>query len=250
MRRHTLSAAVIVALIVGLLSTVPAEATTVSAKALLGEITDAPESSQAYSRTAFKHWTDDDRDGCDTREEVLLAESVVRAALGANCRITRGRWVSWYDGRTWTQSSDVDIDHMVSLKEAWDSGAARWTAADRSRFANDLAFASSLVAVTDNVNQSKSDRDPAEWLPAKQRCRYATDWLRVKYRWHLTMDARERRSLSSILIGACGSKQVKLPMRMTIGSATPVPSPTTLAVPAPPSATASPLGFSRPERPH
>ena len=75
---------------------------------------------------------------------------------------------------TWTSSSDVDIDHLVPLKEAWDSGAERWGAATRERYANDLGDPRTLVAVTDNVNQSKGDQDVADWLPEFNHCRYVT----------------------------------------------------------------------------
>jgi hypothetical protein len=142
---------------------------------------------------------------------VLLGESTVKAKRGAGCKIITGKWVSWYDGRTWTRPSDVDIDHMVPLKEAWDSGARLWSATDRMRYANDLSFASTLVAATDNVNASKGERDPADWMPSKARCRYATQWVTVKYRWQLSLDRREKNKLSPILKGACGSKRLTLP---------------------------------------
>ena len=70
-------------------------------------------------------------------------------------------------------------------------------------------------AVTDNVNQSKSDRDPAEWLPPRSaaRCTYAIQWVQVKYRWRLTVNSAERSELKSILSGDCGSRTVTIPKR-------------------------------------
>ena len=65
-----------------------------------------------------------------------------------------GKWYSYYDGATWTNPQDVDIDHLVALKEAWDSGARSWSARDRLAFANDIAFWPSLVAITDNINST------------------------------------------------------------------------------------------------
>jgi Protein of unknown function (DUF1524) len=85
------------------------------------------------------------------------------------CAVSRGRWVSSYDGATWIIPSDVDIDHVVALKEAWESGARTWSATNRQRFANDLGHGWTLEAVTDNVNASKGDRDPAAWLPRLRR---------------------------------------------------------------------------------
>jgi hypothetical protein len=155
----------------------------------------------------------------------------VKAKRGAGCKISKGKWVSWYDGRTWTRPSDVDIDHMVPLKEAWDSGARLWSATDRMRYANDLSFGSTLVAVTDNVNASKGERDPADWMPSRAKCRYATQWVRVKYRWHLSIDGREKNKLSPILKGVCGAKRLTLPKRAALGTAKPTPVPTVTSTP-------------------
>ena len=152
----------------------------------------AAETPDGYDRDLFQHWIDADSDCQDTREEVLVAESQV--ALDG-CTITTGRWFSWYDRATWTQASDVDIDHLVPLKEAWDSGAASWDAGTRERFANDLGDRRALVAVTDNVNQSKSDQDVAEWMPAYGGCRYVRSWVAVKLRWGLAVDPTERAAL-------------------------------------------------------
>ena len=90
--------------------------------------------------------------------------------------------------------SDLDIDHLVPLAEAWDSGARNWTAAQRQAYANDLGDARALVAVTDNVNQAKGDQDPAEWMPpaAGATCRYVGEWAAVKIRWRLTVDTPRR----------------------------------------------------------
>ena len=131
------------------------------------------------------------------------------------CAVLKGRWVSAYDGKTWTLASDVDVEHRVALKEAWESGARRWTATVRSSFANDLGYAASLEAITDNVNSSKGDRDPAQWMPplASNHCSYAIKWVQVKYRWRMTMDTAERNKLNSILSGTCGAKAVTLPPR-------------------------------------
>ena len=97
----------------------------------------------------------------------------------------------------------------------WGSGARLWSVNNRTRYANDLGFAASLVAVTDNVNQSKGDKDPAEWLPSRTaaRCTYAIQWVQVKYRWRLSINPAERSRLSSILSGSCGSRTTPLPAR-------------------------------------
>jgi hypothetical protein len=96
----------------------------------------------------------------------------------------------------------VDIDHLVPLAEAWDSGARGWNAGTRERYANDLGDRRALVAVTDNVNQSKGDQDIAEWLPELSRCRYVREWVSVKIRWSLTVDRVEKRTARR-LAGRC-----------------------------------------------
>jgi hypothetical protein len=166
-----------------------------------------------YDRGLFAHWIDADRDGCDTRKEVLIAESVVPVSFSSGCTVSRGEWYSWFDGATWTAPSDVDIDHFVPLSEAWKSGAHAWTANQRRSFANDLDHAGALEAVTDNVNASKGDRDPAAWLPprADQSCRYVSEWVVVKYRWNLSVDSTERAAMNDILVGDCANTIVTVP---------------------------------------
>ncbi|HET9499682.1 MAG TPA: excalibur calcium-binding domain-containing protein [Marmoricola sp.] len=158
----------------------------------------ALETPLGYDRSKFRHWIDANGDCQDTRDEVLKGESRI-ATYG--CDIRRGKWYSYYDGRTWTNPSDVDIDHLVPLKEAWDSGAKRWNSETRQRYANDLADGRTLVAVTDNVNQSKSDRDPAEWLPRYGKCRYVAEWTATKIRWSLKANWPEKNRLVALASG-------------------------------------------------
>lgn len=166
----------------------------------------ANEMRRGYDRDRFRHWIDANGDCQDTRDEVLDAESRVAVS---GCSIDAGEWRSYYDGEVWTDSSDVDIDHVVALAEAWDSGARRWNATTRRRYANDLADARTLVAVTDNVNQSKSDQDPAEWLPALNKCRYVRQWVAVKLRWSLTVDRPEKRALRR-RVSSCSNAWVRV----------------------------------------
>lgn len=166
----------------------------VSAKlrAAVRQLPMAAETRRGYERDTFRHWIDANGDCQDTRDEVLEAESLV-ATTG--CDVTEGEWRSYYDGVTTEDPSTFDIDHMVPLAEAWDSGAKRWTKNTRERFANDLGDRRSLVAVTASSNRSKSDRDPAEWMPDRAHCTYVRQWVAVKLRWRLTVDRPERRSL-------------------------------------------------------
>lgn len=151
-----------------------------------------------YDRKLFKHWVDANGNGKNTRAEVLIAESLVSVRFSSTGKtVSTGKWVSLYDGVTWTKASDVDIDHVVALAEAWRSGAWKWSAARRQAYANDLGVAWTLRAVTDNVNQEKSDDDPTYWLPPLESatCLYLTEWIAVKIRWKLSVDAEERQSI-------------------------------------------------------
>jgi hypothetical protein len=180
----------------------PAHAATVSKplRTLIADLPVATEVRTGYSRDLFPLWIDADSDGCNTRYEVLIAEAVTTPTIGSGCSLTGGRWYSYYDGAYWTATSDIDIDHMVPLAEAWDSGARLWTTAQRQAYANDLGDDRPLAAVTDNVNQAKGDKDPAEWLPPLTgvRCRYIGEWAAVKTRWGLTVDSTEKSTLTSL----------------------------------------------------
>ncbi|MFW6724149.1 HNH endonuclease family protein [Streptomyces sp. MAR4 CNY-716] len=195
-----------------------------SAAAAQGEVVKAPLSEliavlpvedegprAGYSRDEFKHWVDQDRDGCDTRAEVLLRDAVAAPQITGRCTITRdtGTWYSWYDESTQASKVDVDIDHMVPLGEAWDSGAATWTAAEREGYANDLDDQRALLAVYDKQNQSKADRDPSEWMPpaASATCRYITDWVVVKVRWGLTVNQAEHTAIQRNASG-CDDEEI------------------------------------------
>ncbi|MFH9419028.1 HNH endonuclease family protein [Streptomyces rochei] len=155
----------------------------------------ATESRDGYDRDAFRHWNrgDDPSDGCSTRNEVLIADAVEAPAVGPGCRLSSGRWWSYYD-QVWVMSpAGLDIDHMVPLAESWDSGASAWSAERREAYANDQGAATSLVAVTARSNRSRADQVPAQWLPpaAEVHCRYIAEWVATKLRWNLTADEME-----------------------------------------------------------
>lgn len=171
--------------------------TRISITAALGRLKVQPEYGSGYSRSKFGNdWTDVDGDGLDTRAEVLIDESKVSVTISRGI-VRTGKWVSLYDNLTWTIGTDVDIDHVVALKEAWESGAYRWSASRRLAFANDLGVSWALRAVTDNVNSSKGDRDPASWLPPYRAstCTYLVGWVAVKLRWGLSVDAAEKAAI-------------------------------------------------------
>ncbi len=218
MKRRIVSLLTVAGSVVAVLaSTAPAQAATISARTLLMRLVVHAENGAGYSRTSFGGWRDANGDCQNTRAEVLIAESrvAVTYASSSRCTVKAGRWHSWYDGKTWTLASDVDIDDVVALKEAWDSGARFWSSTERARFHNDLGYAWTLDAVTDNVNSSKGDSDPAQWLPplTSARCAYATHWVAIKYRWRLSVDSAEKARLAAVLSGTCGAKTLTVPPR-------------------------------------
>lgn len=189
---------------------------------LLAELRIEPEFSSGYDRDLFRHWIDADSDGCNTRREVLIQESLRPVSLSANCQVS-GEWLSIYDLVTTQDAGTFDVDHMVPLKEAWDSGAHEWDSSTRTAFANDLGYQHSLVAVTASSNRSKSDRDPAQWLPPNSalHCEYGFRWLAVKYRWSLAIDSAEALALGR-LAANCGEQSYgELPPKRTITKSSP-----------------------------
>lgn len=181
----------------------------------------AETNSDTYSRDEFKHWVSKNFTGCDTRFAVLEEESVVPVQT-SGCSITSGKWVSSYDGVEVTNAGDLDIDHMVPLAEAWRSGAYNWDASTREAYANDLGYENSLIAVTASSNRSKSDQDPANWLPDTDACVYVTHWVMVKYRWNLTVDSAEKDKILQVL-SFCDDEEVVYPQKENIQlSETPV----------------------------
>jgi hypothetical protein len=161
----------------------------------------APLSMAGYSRDRFPHWIEQPG-GCDTRETVLKREGT-GVQTGQNCHVTSGQWVSPYDGKTYTDATKMDIDHLVPLADAWRSGAKNWTDEKRKQFANDLADPQ-LVAVSASANRAKGDQDPSQWKPANRGywCTYAENWIVVKRQWQLTVTEVEKTALKDML-GTC-----------------------------------------------
>lgn len=168
-----------------------------------------PEGARAgYDRDLFQHWVDDDSDGCNTREQVLIDESRSPAQVDPyGCKVVAGDWFSSYDGLTFSDPSELDIDHVVALAEAWDSGASGWDATRRRAFANDLDHPEALAAVSASSNRSKSDLDPGQWKPTREAawCQYARDWVTVKKAWDLSADQNEVDDLKVMLRSCNGS---------------------------------------------
>jgi uncharacterized protein DUF1524 len=176
----------------------PTPVSAATARTYLASLTVAAENRTGYSRDLFPTWITISGT-CNTREYILKRDGT-DVVTDSSCAAVSGSWYSPYDGATWTAASDLDIDHLVPLAEAWDSGASKWTTAQRQAFANDITRPQ-LLAVTDNVNQSKGDQDPATWMPSRTayRCTYVRAWVQVKYYYDLSVDSAEKSALQNYL---------------------------------------------------
>ena len=176
----------------------PTPVSAATARSYLSQLTVATESRTGYARDLFPTWITISGT-CNTREYILKRDGT-NVVTNSACTATSGSWYSPYDGATWTAASDLDIDHLVPRAEAWDSGASQWTTSERQAFANDVTRPQ-LLAVTDNVNQSKGDQDPATWVPSRTAyvCTYVRAWVQVKYYYDLSVDSAEKSALTSYL---------------------------------------------------
>ncbi len=160
-----------------------------------------------YERDHFGDgWVDTDRNGCDTRNDVLARDLTGETFEPGtrDCIVRTGTLADPYSGRTIEfrrgegTSEAVQIDHVVSLSDAWQKGAQRWGGARRTAFANDPL---NLLAVDGPLNQGKGNSDAATWLPPNRsyRCAYVARQVAVKLTYGLWMTAAERDAASAVL---------------------------------------------------
>ena len=165
-----------------------------------------PTSGMPYDRKLYGGWVDADGDCQDTRQEVLIAESLVPVTLDARgCKVLAGRWYDPFTGRYFTNPRKLDIDHFVPLAEVHRSGGTDWAPGKRVQYANDLNDPKTLIAVSASANRSKGAKDPADWLPPNKafHCRYVRLWIAIKQRWGCRMDRREETAVRAVL-DRCG----------------------------------------------
>jgi len=149
-----------------------------------------------YNRSDFKHWIDEDGDCLDTRQEVLYKQSLIPPKI-INCKVIQGKWYDPYSNQYYTNPKELDIDHIIPLKEAWESGASKWTDTKREAFANDYE---NLIAVESSLNRQKSSKDPSKWLPPHKEyyCEYITKWVYIKKKYNLEIDIKEQEKIKEI----------------------------------------------------
>lgn len=156
-----------------------------------------------YSRSDWKHWVDSDGDCQDTRAEVLIDESLVAPTFATDrgCRVIAGNWDGLYTGRVFSDAAELDIDHLVPLKNAHLSGGWEWDADRKEDYANSMEADYHLVAVYKRENRAKGARGPEEWQPPDEsyHCLYALQWIGVKAAWNLTATAAEWAALEGML---------------------------------------------------
>jgi len=160
-----------------------------------------------YTRAQFgPTWADVDRNGCDTRNDILkrdLTDEVFKEKT-RNCVVQSGTLVDPYSGETInfnrgnTSSMEVQIDHVVALSNAWQTGAFKLTIKERTALANDPM---NLLAVKGRLNLQKNDGDAATWLPPLKsyRCDYVARQIAVKIKYKLWFTASEKEAMVRIL---------------------------------------------------
>ena len=187
-----------------------------------------------YDRNRFgPAWFDVDNNNCNTRDDILRRDLQERQMDGS-CRVLAGvLYPDPYTGspiRFVRGRSLVDIDHVVALGQAWESGAARWSFPQRVRFANDPL---NLLAVSASANRQKGDREAAAWLPANRgfRCSYVARQIAVKRTYQLSVTPAEKAAMTRVLTGCpnerlpLGSDAVSAPLRPGAPLITPTPKP-------------------------
>ena len=156
-----------------------------------------------YTRSQFPHWSDPDRNGCDARNDTLKRDltNITYKVGTRNCKVIAGQLLDPFSGEVLiftSEKSTVDIDHVVALSNAWQTGAAYFDKTKRSQIANDPL---NLLAVDAKLNRQKGDADAATWLPPAKsyRCEYVARQIAVKIKYSLWLTAPEKSAMSKIL---------------------------------------------------
>ena len=168
-----------------------------------------------YTRAQFgPAWADVDRNGCDTRNDILKRDltSITYREKTRNCVVESGTLVDRYSGETINfvkgniSSMEVQIDHVVALSNAWQTGAFKLTADQRRALSNDPL---NLFAVKGRLNSQKGDGDAATWLPPLKsfRCSYVAQQIAVKAKYSLWVTAPEKAAMVLIL-AKCPTQKV------------------------------------------
>ncbi|MCM2350045.1 MAG: HNH endonuclease family protein [Bacteriovoracaceae bacterium] len=156
-----------------------------------------PSVSKTYHRKEWKHWTDTDRDCLDTRNEILKSRSLVAVKMNKRgCKVAAGKWADYYYPEVHTNPKKIDIDHVVPLKNAHDTGGAYWTKKEKETFANDPQ---NLVITNRSYNRKKGSKGVDGWLPVHQEyaCKYIKDWIIIKNKYGLKLTHQEQNTIKA-----------------------------------------------------
>lgn len=170
--------------------------------ALVAALPTAGERNVEYSRSEWRHWSDLDGNGCDTREDVLIASGSNVKTDPKTCKVLSGTWNEPYEPSTTTDSSSLDIDHVVSLGWAARNGGQDWPSDKKQQFANDP---NNLFIASASENRSKSDKGPSGYLPPNEDflCEFATRYATVVAAYSLTIPQPDKAALSSTIENYC-----------------------------------------------
>jgi hypothetical protein len=157
----------------------------------------AEEVNWGYDRIRyFGPWTDADGDCQNTRQEVLVNETMAAPLYTpGGCAVRGGQWFTSWDNRIHASPSTLQIDHTVPVHEAWGSGARYWSQARRVAYLNDLGDPRALNAQNIELNVEKNGKSPQYWMPPANGCAYIEQWVAVKIRWGLTVNSGEKAAL-------------------------------------------------------
>ena len=163
-----------------------------------------------YARSQFPHWSDPDRNGCDARNDTLKRDLTQISFKGGtrDCKVLTGQLLDPFSGKVITFSStksNIDIDHVVALSNAWQTGAAYFDKTKRQQIANDPL---NLLAVDFSLNRQKGDGDAATWLPPLKsyRCDYVARQIAVKAKYGLWVTQPEKGAIIKLLEKCEGQK--------------------------------------------
>jgi len=163
-----------------------------------------------YTRSQFPHWSDPDRNGCDARNDTLKRDltDINFKAGTRDCKVIAGQLLDPFSGKVIIFSPTkvvIDIDHVVALSNAWQTGAAYFDKNVRTQIANDPL---NLLAVDAKLNRLKGDGDAATWLPPNKafRCEYVARQVAVKTKYRLWVTEPEKVAITKILSSCVGQK--------------------------------------------
>ena len=190
--------------------------------------TDLPD----YDRGDWKHWVDEDGDCQNARHEVLVHESLVDVKFKKtnNCQVATGEWLDPFTGETITDATKLDVDHMVPLKNAHDSGGWAWDKDRKKAYANYMMYEDHLIAGTASANRKKGAKGPEDWKPSNEAywCDYAKDWIEIKSQWKLTTTNAEWTALEE-MTETCGQAIAITPVSPKVTKPIPEPTPKPIA---------------------